>query len=124
MPQGTSSIVMLLVMGVLMYFLMIRPQKKRQEQEKQMRSSLKVGDRVVTIGGIRGRVTEVRDDSFEIETGSDHMRMEFLSQALSYIVRPAAGTSYEKEEEKAVEPQDDNSVDVDVEADVDVDTDK
>ena len=118
MPQGMSSIIMLLAMGVLMYFLMIRPQKKRQEQEKQMRSSLKVGDRVVTIGGIRGRVTAVRDDSFEIETGSDHMRMEFLSQALSYIVRPAAGTPYDKASAKETkEPTDDNTVDADEDAD-------
>lgn len=89
MPGG--QLLLLVAMFALMYFLMIRPQKKRQQKEKEVRESLKVGDMIVTIGGMRGRVTNLTDDSFEIETGSDHVRVEYLRQALSYIVKPAEG---------------------------------
>lgn len=75
----------------IMYFLMIRPQKKKMDEANKMRSEMKIGDRIVTVGGIRGKVTNITDDSFEIETGSDFQRIEFLKQALSYIVTPVSG---------------------------------
>ena len=49
-----SFIILMLVMVVLMYFTMIRPQKKRQKEEQEMRSSLEIGDEIITIGGIVG----------------------------------------------------------------------
>lgn len=91
LPAGSESIVMLVAMGALMYFLMIRPQKKKQQEEAKLKESMKIGDTVVTIGGIRGKVTNMTEDSFEIETGSDKLRIEFLRQALSYIVTPVPG---------------------------------
>lgn len=94
MPQQYSqysSILIFLAMIAVFYFFVLRPQKKRTEEAKQMRSSVKVGDQIVTIGGIRGRITAIRDDAYEIETGSEGQRMEILKQALSYVVTAVDG---------------------------------
>jgi len=68
--QGGSSMMMLLMLVALfaiMYFFMIRPQQKKQKEVQKMRESLKVGDRVVTSGGIYGKIKEVEDTAFIIE---------------------------------------------------------
>ena len=80
---GIYTIVMLAIMVGIMYFLMIRPESKRKKEAEQMRSSLKVGDDIVTIGGITGKVVQVKDDKFVIETGADMVRIEFAKWALS-----------------------------------------
>lgn len=103
MPAQLSPFLLLIVMFVLMYFLTIRPQKKRADQMKKVRESLKLGDQVVTIGGIRGRITALRDDSFEIETGRDHTRVEFLRDALSYVVKPTSGYEATQDEQEVYE---------------------
>ncbi len=74
---------MLIIMGVLFYFLMIRPENKRKKEAAQMRSNLKKGDEIVTIGGIMGEVVDVKEDKFVIETGADQVRIEFAKWALS-----------------------------------------
>lgn len=97
MPQGFPvSLVMLIAMFVLLYFMTIRPQKKRQEEMQKVRNSLKVGDQVVTIGGLRGKIVSLTDDAFVIESGSQGSQLEFLRSALSYVVTPAPG--YHSEE--------------------------
>ena len=63
-----------------------------------MRDAIKVGDKIVTIGGIRGVITDIYDDSFEIETGSEHQKIEFLKQAISYIVKPVEGYAEENDQ--------------------------
>ncbi len=75
--QGSSSsmIIMLVAMFAIMYFLMIRPQKKRQKEEQAMRESVEVGDEITTIGGICGKVVTTKEDSLIIETGADRNRM-------------------------------------------------
>lgn len=57
------------------YFLMIRPQKKREKATQEMRNNVEVGDEIVTIGGIIGRVVSIREDSLLIETGSDRSKI-------------------------------------------------
>ena len=89
--QQLYPIIMLAIMFGAMYFLMIRPQKKRQEEMAKVRDTLKIGDTIVTIGGIRGRIVALSEDAFEIETGQEHHRVEFLRNALSYVVQPVAG---------------------------------
>ncbi len=78
-----SSVLLLVGMLVVMYFLMIRPENKRKKEAEQMRSALKVGDKVTTIGGIIGKVVDVKDDKFVLETGADQVRIEFAKWALS-----------------------------------------
>jgi len=107
--QQYFSFILLGGMLVLMYFLMIRPQKKKEKEAKEMRDSLKPGDKIVTIGGIMGRVCAVKDDSVTIETGADKVRIKFLKSAIANVERSKAvegktekkeGDSEKKSEEK------------------------
>ena len=81
--MGMSSIIMLVVMFGVMYFLMIRPENKRKKEAEAMRSALKVGDKITTIGGIIGKVVDIKEDKFVIETGADQVRIELAKWALS-----------------------------------------
>lgn len=84
--SGSSSwlsLVMLLGLFAVMYFLMIRPQKKREKAEAAMRSSLEIGDQVVTVGGIVGKVVTLKDDeSIVIETGTDRTKLRITRTAI------------------------------------------
>ena len=79
----TSTIIMLVIMLGVFYFLLIRPENKRKKEQEQMRSALKNGDEITTIGGITGKVVNVKEDKFVIETGADQVRIEFAKWALS-----------------------------------------
>ena len=79
----TSTIIMLVVMVAVFYFMLIRPENKRKKEAENMRSSVKVGDKVTTIGGIVGTVVNVKEDKFVIETSADQVRVEFAKWALS-----------------------------------------
>ena len=69
-------------MFAVMYFVMIRPQKKKQKAEEKMRSEIEVGDEITTIGGIVGKVVIVKEDSLVIETGSDRSKMRIRRWAV------------------------------------------
>lgn len=73
--SSTSMLIMLVAMFAIMYFVMIRPQKKRQKEEQAMRDAVEVGDDITTIGGICGKVVTTKEDSLIIETGADRNRM-------------------------------------------------
>ena len=74
---------MLLIMVALFYFMLIRPENKRKKEAEQLRSNVKNGDKITTIGGITGKVVDVKEDKFVIETGADQVRIEFAKWALS-----------------------------------------
>ena len=97
---GFTTIIMIVVMLGVMYFLMIRPENKRKKEAEQMRNEMKVGDEIVTIGGICGKVVHIKDDKFVIETGADQVRMEFAKWALS---TNETGAKRAKEEAKKAE---------------------
>ena len=78
-----STVIMLVIMFGIFYFMLIRPENKRKKEAEQMRNSVKVGDRITTIGGIVGVVVNVKDEKFVIETGADLVRIEFAKWALS-----------------------------------------
>ncbi len=80
-----SFIILLVVFGVVMYFMIIRPQKKREKKQQELRSSIEVGDEVTTIGGIVGRVVNVKDDTFVLETAGDRSRMRFRRWAIQEV---------------------------------------
>ena len=80
---GMTTIIMIVVMIAVMYFVMIRPENKRKKEAEQMRNDIKVGDEIITIGGICGKVVHIKDDKFVIETGADQVRTEFEKWALS-----------------------------------------
>lgn len=71
-----SFIILMVAMIAVFYFMLIRPEKKRKKEEEELRSSLKVGDRITTIGGIVGKIVDIKDDNIVIETSADRVRME------------------------------------------------
>ena len=77
-----SMIIILVVMVAVFYFMIIRPEKKKKKEEEQLRSSLKVGDKITTSGGIVGKVVDLKDDNIVIETSMDRVRMELASGPL------------------------------------------
>ncbi|MBQ8621634.1 MAG: preprotein translocase subunit YajC [Oscillospiraceae bacterium] len=96
-----STVIMLVVMFAIMYFMLIRPENKRKKEAEQMRSALKVGDRITTIGGVMGKVVDVKDEKFVIETGADQVRIEFAKWALS--TNETAEAAAKEEAKKAQE---------------------
>ena len=77
------EIVVLVAMFAVMYFLMIRPENKRKKAAEEMRSSLKVGDTITTIGGIVGTICAVKEQTVVMETGADRVRIELTKWAIS-----------------------------------------
>ena len=74
----------LLLIGVL-YFLMIRPQQKRQKQWQSMLSSVKAGDRITTAGGIRGVILSLKDDAVIIRVAPDNLKIEVAKTAIASV---------------------------------------
>ena len=79
----SSSLIMLVAMFAIFYFMLIRPENKRKKEAEEMRSSVKTGDKIVTIGGITGTVVNVKDSRIVLETGADQVRIEFEKWAIS-----------------------------------------
>lgn len=109
-----STIMMIVLMIAIFYFLMIRPENKRKKQAEEMRNSLKKGDWLTTIGGVYGRVVGITDRTVVIETSEDRVRVEFLKSAIGQVgtldeqaaaqQRPAKkDKKADKAEEKTVE---------------------
>ena len=82
---GMTSILMIVVMLAVFYFLLIRPENKRKKQAEEMRSSLKKGDWITTIGGVYGRVVTITDRTVVIETSEDRVRVEFVKSAVGSV---------------------------------------
>ena len=101
---GATSLIMIVAMMAVFYFLMIRPENKRKKEAEQMRSSVKTGDVITTIGGIIGTVVSVKDDKFVMETSADQVRIELAKWAISSNETAAAAAKAEAkkaQEEKA-----------------------
>lgn len=94
------TILMLIVMVAIMYFLMIRPENKRKKKAQEMRDSLKKGDTITSIGGIIGRIVSVGKDTIVIETSDDRVRMELTKWAVSSVGVQSGEQPEEKKEEK------------------------
>lgn len=99
--SNTSMIFMLVGMFALMYFMMIRPQKKRQKEEQEMRNAVEVGDEITTIGGICGKVVIVKEQHLIIETGADRNRMQITRWAVQQNVTATERVKAEREAAKA-----------------------
>lgn len=110
-----TMIIWLVVMVLVFYFLIIRPQKKREKQERELRNSIQPGDEIVTIGGFIGRVLSVKDDTVTFETGAARTKLTVKKWAIQTRTSPEQEAS---EVEAAVEEEvkADESVVVDGEA--------
>lgn len=91
-----SLLIWLLIMVAVFYFLIIRPENKRKKEAESLRASVKVGDKVTTIGGIIGTVVYVKDEKFVLETGADQVRIEFAKWAISTNDTAAAAAKAEE----------------------------
>ena len=104
-PGGMgSSILMIVAMLGIFYFMLIRPENKRKKEAEQTRNSVKNGDQVTTIGGIVGTVVNVKDDKVVIETSADQVRIELMKWGISSndtAVAAAKEEARKKQEAKA-----------------------
>ena len=79
---GYTTLIFFLIIFIIMYFFMIRPQIKKQKKAENYRDSLKKGDKIVTIGGIHGKILEVSKNTFTIDTGFDR-KLKIEKSAIS-----------------------------------------
>ena len=90
-PAGGSnplaSFVPIILIFIIMYFVMIRPQMRRQKQQQQLVSALKTGDRVVTSSGIHGMISNVKDATVIVKV-ADNVKIEMEKSAVTNVVRP------------------------------------
>ena len=76
----------LILLIVVMYFLLIRPQRKREKTVNEMRRNLQVGDEIITIGGICGKIVKTKDETIIIQVGADKVKFEMMRWAVSKVV--------------------------------------
>ena len=82
--MGTLGMLLpMVIMFAILYFFMIRPQKKKDKEIQDMRSSLQIGDEVITTGGIIGIVVSLKEDTLVIETGSDRSKVRIARWAVA-----------------------------------------
>ena len=99
MGDSLSMILPLIILLLVMYFLLIRPQKKREKEVNAMRNGVQVGDEIITIGGICGKIVKTKEESLIIQVGADKVKFEIMRWAVSKVVEEGKRTS------KAVEDQ-------------------
>ena len=90
-PQSANPVLAflpLILMFVIFYFLLIRPQQKRQKEHQQMLRELKKGDRIITSGGLIGTVVGLKDDEVVLRVGDQDTKVECLKSAITTIKKP------------------------------------
>ena len=80
-----SSLIIIAVMFVALYFFMIRPQKKQEKEQNDMRNNLQVGDEITTIGGIIGKIVSIKEETITIETSHDRTKIRLLRTAVRTV---------------------------------------
>jgi preprotein translocase subunit YajC len=97
----------LLLLIVIMYFLLIRPQRKREKSVNEMRKGLQVGDEIITIGGICGKIVKTKDETIVVQVGADKVKFEMMRWAVSKVVEGGARVAPKvaEEPEASVEEQ-------------------
>ncbi len=98
-----GTLIMVGLLFVFLYFFMIRPQKKQERKDADMRNSLAVGDEVTTIGGIIGKVISIKDETFVLETTREKTQIRFLKGAVRSIDVKVAEVAAAIAENKAAE---------------------
>ena len=100
-PNGMSgTLIWVVLMVVMFYFMIIRPQKKKEKADRQLRASLQPGDTIVTIGGFTGKVLSIKDDEVTFETGAAKTRLAIKKWAIQSREGAAVESDKETEESK------------------------
>ena len=90
--SGATTFIWMGAMIVIMYYVMIRPQSKRQKEHQRLISSLKTGDRIVTGSGIHGMITNVKDTTITVKV-ADNVKIEMEKSAVATVAKPDAAKS-------------------------------
>lgn len=100
MNESMYSIVMLVIVFAVMYFLMIRPENKKRKQAEEMRNNVALGDEIVTIGGMTGKIVQVTEETVTFETGEDRVRIQIKKWAIQTNERAEAKAKEQAEAKK------------------------
>ncbi|MDR7856432.1 preprotein translocase subunit YajC [Tissierella sp.] len=98
MPQQLSGFLLPIGFLVIFYIFAIRPQKKKETQVKEMRNSLRVGDEVITIGGIMGKIIKVKEDMVTIEVGAAKTKLDMTKWSIGSVVNKNESKNSKTEE--------------------------
>ena len=79
---GTTMLIMMVGLFAVMYFMVIRPENKKKKEQEALRNSLHKGDKITTIGGIMGKIVDIKDDKIILEIGEDQVRLEMQKWAV------------------------------------------
>lgn len=82
--QVYSSLLWLVLVSVMMFFMVIRPQQKQQRSRVEMLKNIKTGDKIVSVGGLVGVITQIRDDAISLKI-ADRVEIELLKSGIAYI---------------------------------------
>lgn len=96
-----ATFIPLILMFVVFYFLLIRPQKKRDKEVQKMRENIEVADEIVTIGGIIGRIVSIKDDTVVIETAGDRCKIRLARWSIQQNISANERTAQEQAEKKS-----------------------
>ena len=99
--EAMSTIMMFAVVILVFYFFVIRPENKKKKAMQEMRDALKVGDKIITIGGIVGEVVHIKGDNIVIETSADRVRMELAKWSISSNETAEKAAAKAREEARA-----------------------
>lgn len=98
--ESIYSIIMLVAVFGIMYFIMIRPENKRKKAAEEMRNNVALGDEIVTIGGMTGKIVQVTEETVTFETGEDRVRIQIKKWAIQTNERTEAKAREIAEEKK------------------------
>ena len=94
--MGLSPIIMIVAMFAIFYFLIIRPENKKKKKTEEMRNALSLGEDIVTIGGLTGKIVQITEDTITFETGEDRVRIQVKKWAISTTAKIEAAEAEAK----------------------------
>lgn len=80
------TLVYIVIMIAVFYFLLIRPQKKREKQTRSMLNDMRPGDEIITIGGVMGKIVSIKEESVLVESGADRTKLRFEKSAIKQVL--------------------------------------
>ena len=93
---GMPMLLMIIIMFAVFYFFVIRPENKKKKKTEEMRNSLSLGDEIITIGGMIGKIVQITEDTITFETGEDRVRIQIKKWAISTTAKMEAEEAKKK----------------------------
>ena len=94
--SGMSMLIMVVIMFAVFYFFVIRPENKKKKKTEEMRNALSLGDEIITIGGMIGKIVQITEDTITFETGEDRVRIQTKKWAISTTAKMEAEEAKKK----------------------------